>query len=195
MRSSVRRATSVAIPSHKARRNAADAVWSRRFHRPRWRCCRTAGGEDDLASVRRIIRAVISERGGDQFRLRFGLARRVQFDAPDVNVVYRLRVGQPAPLRRERRAENIGADSVHAFRLPARNRHPPQMPVRLPLYPTLPSIQQISVSGFFQIGDNLEAAFVRNGFEWSNRTSIVLGRHSLQFVGDCGASSRPGQSA
>lgn len=80
---------------------------------------------------------------------------------------------------------NFGYNRVHS------RRGPPsgvpgmkELGVRLPLYPTLPSIQQISVSGFFQIGDNLEAKFVRNGFEWSNRTSWVLGRHSLQFGGE-----------
>ncbi len=80
---------------------------------------------------------------------------------------------------------NFGYNRIHSRRGPPSGV--PSMKdlgVRLPLYPTLPSIQQISVSGFFQIGDNLEAAFVRNGFEWSNRTSWVAGRHSLQFGGE-----------
>ena len=56
--------------------------------------------------------------------------------------------------------------------------------VRLPIYPTLRVDLADRGVGFFNIGDNLEAAFVRNGFEWSNRTSWVLGRHSLQFGGE-----------
>jgi hypothetical protein len=56
--------------------------------------------------------------------------------------------------------------------------------VRLPVYPTLASIAQIEAVGFFNIGDNLEAKFVRNGFEWNDRMSWVLGRHSLQFGGE-----------
>jgi hypothetical protein len=56
--------------------------------------------------------------------------------------------------------------------------------VRLPLYPTLPSIGEIRVQDFFNIGDNLEASFVRNGFEVNNRTMWLRGRHSLQFGGE-----------
>jgi hypothetical protein len=56
--------------------------------------------------------------------------------------------------------------------------------VRLPLYPTLPSISQIEASGFFNIGDNLEASFVRNGFEVGNKTSLLRGRHNIQFGGE-----------
>src|SRR6185436_1124449 len=67
---------------------------------------------------------------------------------------------------------NFGYNRIHSRRgPPAGVPGMKELGVRLPLYPTLPSIQQISVSGFFGIGDNLEAKFVRNGFEWSNRTS------------------------
>jgi hypothetical protein len=80
---------------------------------------------------------------------------------------------------------NFGYNRVHSRRAPpAGTPSMKDLGVRLPLYPTLPSIQQIEATGFFNIGDNLEAAFVRNGFEWSNRTSWVLGRHSLQFGGE-----------
>lgn len=80
---------------------------------------------------------------------------------------------------------NFGYNRIHSRRGPPTGTPGMrELGVRLPLYPTLPSIQQISVSGFFQIGDNLEAKFVRNGFEWSDRASVVLGRHSLQFGGE-----------
>jgi hypothetical protein len=59
-----------------------------------------------------------------------------------------------------------------------------ELGVRLPLYPTLPSISQIEASGFFNIGDNLEAAFPRDSFTWANRTSVIKGNHSIQFGGD-----------
>ena len=39
-----------------------------------------------------------------------------------------------------------------------------ELGVRLPIYPTLPSISQIEASGFFSIGDNLEAKFPRDSF-------------------------------
>jgi hypothetical protein len=80
---------------------------------------------------------------------------------------------------------NFGYNRIHSRRgPPSGTPGMKELGVRLPLYPTLPSIQQISVSGFFQIGDNLEAKFVRNGFEWSDRASVVLGPHSLQFGGE-----------
>jgi outer membrane receptor protein involved in Fe transport len=80
---------------------------------------------------------------------------------------------------------NFGYNRIHSRRGPPSGVPSMQdLGVRLPLYPTLASIQQISVAGFFQIGDNLEAKFVRNGFEWSNRTSIVRGSHSIQFGGE-----------
>lgn len=56
--------------------------------------------------------------------------------------------------------------------------------VRLPIQPTLPSISQIEASGFFNIGDNLEANFPRDSFTWANRTSVIRGSHSFQFGGD-----------
>lgn len=56
--------------------------------------------------------------------------------------------------------------------------------VRLPIYPTLPSISEIQSIGFFNIGDNLEAQFPRDSFTWTNRTSIIRGSHSVQFGGE-----------
>ncbi len=56
--------------------------------------------------------------------------------------------------------------------------------VRLPLEATLPSISQIEVSGFWRLGDNLEATFVRNGYQFSDNVSVIKGNHSLQFGGE-----------
>jgi hypothetical protein len=53
--------------------------------------------------------------------------------------------------------------------------------VRLPYLPTSRSISEINASGYFNIGDNLEASFPRDGFQFNNRTSWVKARHSLMF--------------
>ncbi len=81
---------------------------------------------------------------------------------------------------------SFGFNRIHSARGPYFAGVPSMqsLGVRLPIYPTLPSISQIEASGFFNIGDNLEAAFIRNGFEWNNRTSWVRGRHSIQFGGE-----------
>ncbi len=78
---------------------------------------------------------------------------------------------------------HFGFNRVHAARGPFFSGVPSMqdLGVRLPLYPTLPSISEINVAGFFNIGDNLEAKFPRTMFEWGNRTSWVRGRHSVQF--------------
>src|SRR6266516_903453 len=56
--------------------------------------------------------------------------------------------------------------------------------VRLPIYPTLPSISEINAVHFFNIGDNLEARFVRPGEEFNDRLTWVKGKHNLQFGGE-----------
>lgn len=53
--------------------------------------------------------------------------------------------------------------------------------VRLPYLPRLRSISQIEADGFFNIGDNLEARFPRDGFQFNNKTNWVTDRHSIQF--------------
>jgi hypothetical protein len=80
----------------------------------------------------------------------------------------------------------FGFNRIHAARGPFFDGVPSmsQLGVRLPIYPTLPSISQIEAQGFFNIGDNLEAKFPRTSFEWSNRTSWIRGRHNVQFGGD-----------
>jgi carboxypeptidase family protein len=80
---------------------------------------------------------------------------------------------------------HFGFNRVHAQRSPPSGVPSMQdFGVRLPLYPSKPSISQIEAVGFFNIGDNLDAKFPRTGFEWSNRTNWILGRHSLQFGGE-----------
>jgi hypothetical protein len=44
-----------------------------------------------------------------------------------------------------------------------------------------PVIQSLAVSGFFTSGDFTAGAFIRNGFEWTDRLSWIKGRHSLAF--------------
>ena len=56
--------------------------------------------------------------------------------------------------------------------------------VRLPIYPTLPSISEINANNFFNIGDNLEASFYRPGIELSDRMTWNKGKHNLQFGGE-----------
>jgi hypothetical protein len=53
--------------------------------------------------------------------------------------------------------------------------------VRLPYLPRLRSISQIEADGYFNIGDNLEARFPRDGFQYNNKTNWAKGRHSIQF--------------
>ncbi len=59
-----------------------------------------------------------------------------------------------------------------------------ELGVRLPLEATLPSISQIEASGFWRLGDNLEASFVRNGYQFSDSMSVIKGKHTLQFGGE-----------
>jgi hypothetical protein len=56
--------------------------------------------------------------------------------------------------------------------------------VRLPYLPRMRSISSISASGYFSMGDNLEARFPRDGFQVNNRTNWIKGRHSIQFGGE-----------
>jgi hypothetical protein len=81
---------------------------------------------------------------------------------------------------------HFGFNRIHAARGPFFEGVPSmtQLGVRLPLTASLPSISQIEASGFFNIGDNLEAKFPRTSFEWGNRTSWIRGRHNVQFGGE-----------
>jgi hypothetical protein len=53
--------------------------------------------------------------------------------------------------------------------------------VRLPYLPRLRSISEINVSGYFNMGDNLEARFPRDGFQFNNKMNWATGHHSMQF--------------
>ena len=59
-----------------------------------------------------------------------------------------------------------------------------QLGVRLPIYPSLPSISEINANNFFNIGDNLEASFYRPGLEISDRMTWSKGKHNMQFGGE-----------
>jgi hypothetical protein len=80
----------------------------------------------------------------------------------------------------------VGYNRMHARRFPPTNNVPSmqELGVRLPVYPGKPSISEINASGYFNIGDNLEAAFVRNGLELNDRFTTVKGKHSIQFGGE-----------
>lgn len=71
------------------------------------------------------------------------------------------------------------------------SRYPPSgvpsmqdLGVRLPIYPSLPSISEIQANGFFNIGDNLFASFPRHGIEINDRVNWAKGRHQIQFGGE-----------
>ena len=74
----------------------------------------------------------------------------------------------------------------------ASSRYPPtngvpsmqDLGVRLPVYPTDPSISEIQANGFFNIGDNLFATFPRSGFEFNDRVNWAKGKHQVQFGGE-----------
>ena len=80
----------------------------------------------------------------------------------------------------------FGFNRMHARRFPPTNNVPSMqdLGVRLPIYPGQPSISEINASGFFFIGDNLEASFVRNGLEFNDRFTWVKGKHSVQVGGE-----------
>jgi hypothetical protein len=80
----------------------------------------------------------------------------------------------------------VGFNKFASSRYPPPNGVPSMqdLGVRLPIYPTLPSISQIEANGFFNIGDNLFAAFPRHGVEINDRVNWAKGRHQMQFGGE-----------
>ena len=77
---------------------------------------------------------------------------------------------------------HFGYNRVNARRAPPTTGVPTlqELGIRLPLYPTLPSLQGLP----FGIGDNLEGSFIRDGYEFGNKTSWMKGKHSIQFGGE-----------
>jgi Carboxypeptidase regulatory-like domain len=80
----------------------------------------------------------------------------------------------------------VGYNRMHARRFPPTNNVPSMqdLGVRLPIYPDLPSISEINASGYFFIGDNLEASFLRNGLEFNDRFTWLKGKHNIQVGGE-----------
>ncbi len=81
---------------------------------------------------------------------------------------------------------HVGYNRQFARRFPPSNGVPSmqELGVRLPIYPDLPSISEINANNFFNIGDNLEARFVRDGQEFNDRMTWVRGKHNFQFGGE-----------
>lgn len=55
--------------------------------------------------------------------------------------------------------------------------------VSIPYQPAKKAIQGISVSGFFNFGDNPNAKFIRNNYTYSDDISWLKGRHNIHFGG------------
>jgi hypothetical protein len=80
----------------------------------------------------------------------------------------------------------VGFNKFASSRYPPPNGVPSMqdLGVRLPVYPSAPSISEIQANGFFNIGDNLFASFPRHGFEINDRVNWAKGKHQVQFGGE-----------
>jgi len=80
----------------------------------------------------------------------------------------------------------FGFNKFGSSRYPPTNGVPSMqdLGVRLPIYPSDPSISEIQANGFFNIGDNLFASFPRHGFEVNDRVNWAKGKHQVQFGGE-----------
>jgi hypothetical protein len=76
---------------------------------------------------------------------------------------------------------HVGFQRMHAGRVTPDTPSLQELGIRLPLYPTTPNIQSISVDGYFAVGADAPSDFVRNGVEFNNRTNWAKGKHSIQF--------------
>jgi len=79
---------------------------------------------------------------------------------------------------------HVGFQRMHAGRVTPPTPSLQELGIRLPLYPTTPNLQSISVDGFFAVGADAPSDFVRNGVEANHRTSWMKGSHSIQFGGE-----------
>jgi hypothetical protein len=76
----------------------------------------------------------------------------------------------------------FGYNRLHTARFPH-----PEVPstqdfgIRLPYYPRIPSVSEIRAQGYFNFGDNLEASFPRDSFQFNNKTNWIKGRHGIMF--------------
>jgi hypothetical protein len=79
---------------------------------------------------------------------------------------------------------HVGFQRMHAGRVTPDTPSLQELGIRLPLYPTTPNLQSISVDGYFSVGADAPSDFVRNGVEFNNRTNMMIGKHSIQFGGE-----------
>jgi hypothetical protein len=76
---------------------------------------------------------------------------------------------------------HVGFQRMHAGRVTPPTPSLQELGIRLPLYPTTPNLQSISVDGYFSVGADAPSDFVRHGVEFNNRTNWMKGKHSIQF--------------
>jgi hypothetical protein len=76
---------------------------------------------------------------------------------------------------------HVGFQRMHAGRVTPPTPSLQELGIRLPLYPTTPNLQSISVDTYFSVGADAPSDFVRNGIEVNNRTNWMKGKHSIQF--------------
>ena len=79
---------------------------------------------------------------------------------------------------------HLGFQRMHAGRVTPDTPSLQDLGIRLPLYPTTPNLQLISVDGYFSVGADAPSDFIRNGIEVNNRTNMMIGKHSIQFGGE-----------
>jgi hypothetical protein len=79
---------------------------------------------------------------------------------------------------------HVGFQRMNAARVTPDTPSLQELGIRLPLYPTTPNLQSISVDGYFAVGADAPSDFVRNGVEVNSRTNIMVGKHALQFGGE-----------
>ena len=79
---------------------------------------------------------------------------------------------------------HVGFQRMHAGRVTPDTPSLQELGIRLPLYPTTPNLQSISVDGYFSRRRRCAIRLRRNGVEFNNRTNWMKGKHSIQFGGE-----------